>query len=179
MILLVGLFYGCEQDCTKTAIRKLPNIDERPECSNHIYSNLVLSEDMNFPGNLYVSGKIETNGFDLKIGGRLRAGEVIASDTLRAKWGMEVGKLTLNQTHVESSRGISVETLFGNGSIYHCENIAVSVDTSASVFYFNLCPGGFNNMAHQVQVDCKKNLPYTETDEDGTVWIIVNYYGNE
>ena len=52
MILLVGLFYGCEQDCTKTAIRKLPNIDERPECSNHIYSNLVLSEDMNFPVNL-------------------------------------------------------------------------------------------------------------------------------
>lgn len=164
---------GCSDDCTKQAIKKLPFIEDRPECDTYFMQDLILQEDAIYTGNLRVNGLVDLNGHRLDVSGFFYAEEVIVSDTLNADWGLKVGRMNLQDGVIETSFGVEAEILFGTGEIGWCTDLSIDVNNSQGVNYVNTCPEPFDDKAQVVNIPCEKELPYAE-NIDGIIWIFVD-----
>lgn len=172
LLLALLLAFSCNNDCEQLAIKKLPNLEERPECSDYLYQNYTLAQNTVIDGNLVVHGTLDLNGYSLSVTGSLYAKELIVSGDLYARWGIGSYTARLTGGSIVSDNRFHTTILYGSGDLSWCTSLEIEVDNSQGINYTNLCPEAFNDLAHMVNVPCDRQLPYSET-HDGVMWIYV------
>ena len=185
LLLLVTLLLACNDDCTQSAIQKLPQVINKPECDQFLFQDFtitpgnaaaagisIIEDTAIVTGNLEVNGTLDLNGYNLAVNGELYATELIVSGHLFVEWGIDAYTTRLAGGTMECWQDINTELLFGSGAIKWCSTLVIEVNNSQGVDFENICPEPFDDMARPVEVDCSKELPYAETI-DGVVWIFV------